>query len=116
MVSRIELQVFREKSVFRRQYHMNGGEHQFNGPHFVISTDGNIQGEDTPENRDIARRIHACVNACDGISTEELESGVVREMRNMIAELVPVLQAQQQSRRQPGSSGRKITVTNDGAR
>lgn len=95
---------------------MTGSGHQLKGPHFVISTDGSIQGEDTPENRDMARRIHACVNACEGISTEELESGVIREMRTMIAELVPVLQAQQQSGRQPGSRPRQIAVTNDSAR
>lgn len=92
---------------------MTGSEHPLKGPHFVISTDGSILGEDTPENRDIARRIHACVNACDGISTEELESGVIHEMRTMIAELVPVLQAQQQPRRQPMSRPRSIAVTND---
>ncbi len=95
---------------------MTGSEHQLKGPHFVISADGSILGEDSPENRDIARRIHACVNACDGISTEELESGVISEMRTMIADLVPILQSQQQSRRQPGTRPRQIVATNDSSR
>jgi len=34
----------------------------------------------TPERLAELRRIVACVNACDGIPTEALESGVVREL------------------------------------
>lgn len=71
-----------------------------NSSHFVISMEGDIHGEDTPENRETVRRIHACVDACAGISTGELERGVVQEMRQMIAELVPILQAQQQQRQE----------------
>ena len=37
-------------------------------------------GELTPERLAELRRIVACVNACDGIPTEALESGVVREL------------------------------------
>lgn len=89
--------------------------HQLDGPHIVVTADGSLHGEDTDENRDIARRIHACVNACDGISTEELESGVIRDMRKMIAELVPVLQSRS---RQPlaTSPPRRVTVTNNSPR
>lgn len=63
-------------------------------PHFIVSAAGEIHGEDTEENRQIARRIHACVNACEGISTEELENGIVDDMRRVIGEVLPVLQSQ----------------------
>ena len=61
--------------------------------HFVISTeDGAIHGEETPDNQEIVRRIHACVTACEGISTEELERGIIQDMQRVLAEVVPVLQ------------------------
>lgn len=66
-------------------------------PYFVITTEGTLHGEDTPENREIVRRIHACVDACEGISTKELESGVVNDMRRVLAEVVPVLQQRAKS-------------------
>lgn len=61
-------------------------------PYFVLTHEGSLHGEDTPENRDIVRRIHACVAACEGISTEELEKGIVMDMRRVIAGVVPVLE------------------------
>lgn len=61
-------------------------------PHFVLSCEGELHGEDTPENREIVRRIHACVSACEGISTEELERGIVQDMRQVIGQVVPLLQ------------------------
>jgi len=61
---------------------------------FVVTMEGDIHGEDTPENREIVRRIHACWNACEGISTEELENNVIADMRRVIANMVPVLQGQ----------------------
>lgn len=60
-------------------------------PHFLLSMDGALHGEDTPENREIVRRIHACVAACEGISTEELEEGIILQMRQVIAGVVPLL-------------------------
>ncbi|MCA9072029.1 MAG: hypothetical protein KDA84_24040 [Planctomycetaceae bacterium] len=63
-------------------------------PHFLLTTEGELHGEDTEENREIVRRIHACVNACEGISTEELEKGIVADMRRVLAQVVPVLQQQ----------------------
>ena len=63
-----------------------------NGPHFFLSTEGEIHGEDTPENREMVRRIQACVAACEGISTEELENGIVQDMRRVIADVVPLLE------------------------
>ncbi len=60
-------------------------------PQFVISMQGEIFGEDTEENREIVRRIHACVNACEGIPTEELEAGIIRDMRSAIKNVIPLL-------------------------
>ncbi|MGE3316303.1 MAG: hypothetical protein AB7O26_14400 [Planctomycetaceae bacterium] len=70
------------------------------GPHFLLSHEGELHGEDNPENRDIVRRIHACVNACEGISTEELESGIVQDMKRVIAQVIPLLQDQNRPQRQ----------------
>ena len=82
------------------------------GPHFVISTeDGAIHGKDTPENRDLVRRIHACVKACDGIPTEELEGGIIQEMQSLLAQVVPVLQERVPTRKQ-GQIGRPLVVEN----
>jgi hypothetical protein len=64
-------------------------------PRFVLTTQGELYGEDTPENRETVRRIHACIAACEGISTEELERGIVADMRRVIAEVLPVLRAGQ---------------------
>ena len=63
-------------------------------PYFIVTHEGSLHGEDTPENRELVRRIHACFNACEGISTEELEQGVVQDMRRVLKEVLPVLQCQ----------------------
>lgn len=76
---------------------MSGAAHVSNGPHFVVTIAGEIHGEDTPENRDLVRRIHACVAACEGITTDELERGVVQDMRRVIGEVAPLLQARVQT-------------------
>lgn len=60
-------------------------------PKFILSTEGELYGSDTPENRELVRRIHACVSACEGISTDELEQGVVGEMRRVLSEVIPLL-------------------------
>lgn len=60
-------------------------------PLFLLSVEGELMGVDTPANRDLVRRIQACVRACDGISTDELERGIVGDMRRVLAEVVPVL-------------------------
>jgi len=70
---------------------MSENAHRLSGPHFVVSVAGDIHGEDTEENREIVRRIHACVNACGGISTEELEKGIIQDMRRVIAQIAPLL-------------------------
>lgn len=71
---------------------MSGERQSVKPPHFVISSEGEVLGEDTPENQELVRRIVACVNACDGITTEELEGGIIADMRNAIAHAAPLLQ------------------------
>jgi hypothetical protein len=61
-------------------------------PMFVLSVEGELMGVDTLANRELVRRIEACVHACEGISTDELERGIVADMRRVLAEVVPVLQ------------------------
>ena len=81
-------------------------------PHFVISTeDGAIHGEETPDNQEIVRRIHACVTACEGLSTEELERGIIQDMQRVLAEVVPVLQDRVSSQQQT-QPARTIAVVN----
>lgn len=75
---------------------MTGESQSVKPPHFVISSEGEILGEDTPENQEMARRVVACVNACDGITTEELESGIISDMRQVIAQAAPLLQERSQ--------------------
>ncbi|MEX1231974.1 MAG: hypothetical protein WEB58_17145 [Planctomycetaceae bacterium] len=61
-------------------------------PQFVLSADGLIASQNTPENQEIARRVSACVEACEGISTEELENGIIQDMRRVLSQVVPLLQ------------------------
>ncbi|WP_298861312.1 hypothetical protein [uncultured Gimesia sp.] len=75
---------------------MTGESQTVNPPHFVISSEGEILGEDTPENQELVRRVVACVNACDGITTEELESGIIGDMRQAISQAAPLLQERSQ--------------------
>jgi hypothetical protein len=75
---------------------MTAAGHDLKGPHFVLTLAGDIHGEESAENREIVRRIHACVNACDGISTDELERGVVQDMRRVIGQIAPLLQDRMQ--------------------
>jgi len=70
------------------------------GPHFVLSTEGEIHGENTSENREVVRRIHACVQACEGITTEELESGIIQDMRRVLADVIPLLEDRKTGLRQ----------------
>jgi hypothetical protein len=78
-------------------------------PQFVLSTEGELYGEDTPDNREIVRRIHACVSACEGISTDELEKGIIHDMQRVIGEVAPLLSAKVASRT-PGSARRPMVV------
>ncbi|MDZ4685489.1 MAG: hypothetical protein SH850_10535 [Planctomycetaceae bacterium] len=60
--------------------------------HLILTAGGDILGSDTPRNRELARRIKACLNACDGISTDELERGVVADMCRVLMQVVPMLE------------------------
>lgn len=71
--------------------------YSYSGPMFVLSQEGELCGLGTPGNREIARRIHACLAACEGLTTEELERGIVADMRRVIAQVIPVLQDRRHS-------------------
>ena len=75
---------------------MTGERQTIQPPHFVISSEGELLGEDTPENQELVRRVVACVNACYGITTEELESGIIKDMRRVIAQTAPLLEERSQ--------------------
>jgi hypothetical protein len=75
---------------------MTGERQSIQPPHFVISSEGEILGEDSPENQELVRRVVACVNACDGITTEELENGIIADMRRVISQTAPLLQERSQ--------------------
>ena len=49
---------------------------------------------------DALRRIKACVIACEGISTIELEGGVIEEMRRTLFRVVPLLEEAQRIKNQ----------------
>jgi hypothetical protein len=65
-------------------------------PHFLLTMNGDLEADDTSENREIVRRIHACVSACEGLTTQELENGIVRDMRRVIGQVVPLLEEKKQ--------------------
>ncbi len=71
--------------------------YSYSGPMFVLSQEGELCGLNTPGNREIVRRIHACLSACEGLSTDELERGIVSDMRRVIAQVIPVLQDRRHS-------------------
>jgi len=71
-------------------------------PQFVITAEGDILGQDTTENREIVRRIHACVNACEGISTDELEQGIIQDLCRVMSQVAPLLENQNQDSKQAG--------------
>lgn len=60
-------------------------------PAMYITADGDIHGVDTPENRELVRRVRACVNACEGITTVDLEAGVINQMVQVMQDVQPLL-------------------------
>ena len=60
-------------------------------PHFVVTADGDLLGEDHAANRELVRRISACVTACEGLTTADLEAGIVSRMMTLVAELTPLM-------------------------
>jgi len=63
----------------------------------VITADGDVYGPDSPENRDLARRIRACINACNGLTTEDLENGLIQDLCRTVMQVGPLLEAQRTS-------------------
>jgi hypothetical protein len=57
----------------------------------ILTKDGEIETVNTPEMTEFVRRLTACLNACEGLSTEELERGIVQDMQKAIGEVVPLL-------------------------
>ena len=68
----------------------------------VVTPTGEILGVDTVESRELARRIKACINACEGITTDELEQGIVHDMCRVLNQVAPLLEE-----RVHGSDGEK---------
>jgi hypothetical protein len=66
--------------------------------HLILTTSGDILGMDTPRNREQARRIKACLAACEGIATEELERGLIADMARVLMQVVPMLEEKIASR------------------
>lgn len=50
-----------------------------------------VGGDTEEEVQANARRLVACWNACDGISTEELEAGAIQKLREQRDELIAAL-------------------------
>jgi hypothetical protein len=72
---------------------------------------GEIRGVDTPGNRELARRLRACVNACAGIPTDDLERGIVQDMRRVIGDIVPLLQGQRDALQETLAAHRSRATT-----
>lgn len=66
----------------------------------VITAEGDVFGPDTPENVELARRIRACINACAGLSTDDLEAGLIQDLCRTVMQVAPLLQAQSSERKQ----------------
>ena len=62
-------------------------------PQFIVTAEGDLLGEDTAANRETVRRIRACVNACEGLTTADLENGIVVQMTRLVSELTPLINA-----------------------
>ena len=86
---------------------MNESSQPIVPPHFSVGTPAPQQPmneQPTPEqDAQMLRRIQACVDACEGISTEELEQGVVQDMQRVLREVAPIIA--EWSREQRANSG-----------
>jgi hypothetical protein len=64
-------------------------------PHFALGSTAHPSqiGEQSVQTQDaeMLRRIQACVDACDGISTKELEEGVVQDMQRVLRDVAPII-------------------------
>ena len=90
---------------------MRDDVHSLGGPHFVLTPGVSLHEEDTPENRGIVRQIYAYVDACDGITIEELEKGIIQDMRRALAQVVPMLEERNRGQ-QPATGAKPIIAWN----
>lgn len=49
------------------------------------------------------RRIQACLTACEGFSTEDLEGGIIDRMRKALIDVVPLIENLKRKGDQPSS-------------
>jgi hypothetical protein len=95
---------------------MNDATNPLDSPHFTLPPTGPASqmqqpgsemqaSEDAVTSDDAAklRRIQACVDACDGISTQELEEGVVQDMQRVLRDVAPIIAewSSEQNQQQP---------------
>ncbi len=66
----------------------------------LLTDEGELHGAPTAENQLLARRIQAALVACEGLSTEDLEAGVVKQMCQMMSHVLPLLQERESLMRQ----------------
>jgi len=74
---------------------MNESTQPLVSPHFTLGSTANpSQVDEQPvqaQDAEMLRRIQACVDACEGISTQELEEGVVQDMQRVLREVAPII-------------------------
>jgi hypothetical protein len=58
----------------------------------IVTATGEVHGNDHVDTKELARRVSACINACQGISTTELEQGIVEQMRSALTKVIPMLE------------------------
>lgn len=78
---------------------MNDATNPLDSPHFTLpptvsaphAQETEAEASANPDDAALLRRIQACVNACEGISTQELEEGVVQDMQRVIRDVAPII-------------------------
>ncbi len=73
---------------------MNQPTKPMDAPHFSVNSQSQPELTELPtaaEDAQMLRRIQACVDACEGISTQELEEGVVQDMQRVLREVAPII-------------------------
>jgi hypothetical protein len=63
----------------------------------TLTAHGDVYAVDSPQTRELARRVQACVNACAGLSTEDLENGLIDQLREVVKQLAPLAARAQQA-------------------
>ena len=69
-----------------------------NLPATSTSCDGEAEFQSPCFDAEDIRRIEACVLACEGITTDDLESGIIRRMQEALVSVVPLLEEAKQMR------------------